>query len=61
MGLQRTVCEAGSNWHAGGSVKSSGRSDLFSIAVVYEIGAAVSNSLIFEVTLPIALKSSLGI
>lgn len=39
-----TICEAGSNGHAGDSVKSSGGLDLFSIAVVYETGAAVSNS-----------------
>lgn len=44
MVLHHTVCEAGSNWHAGDSVKSSGRLDLFSIDVVYEISAAISNS-----------------
>lgn len=37
MVLHHTVCEAGSNWYAGDSVKSSGRLDLFSITVVYEI------------------------
>lgn len=37
MGLHHTVCEAGSKGHAGDSVKSSGRLDLFSVAVDYEI------------------------
>lgn len=44
MALHHTACEAGSNGHTGDSVKSSGRLDLFSIAIVYEIRAALSNS-----------------
>lgn len=37
MGLHHTVCEAGSNGHARDNVKSNGRLDTFSVAVVYEI------------------------
>lgn len=37
MVLHYTVCEAGSNWHTGDTVESSGRFDLFGITVVYEI------------------------
>lgn len=43
MVLDYTVCEAGSNWHTGDIVESSGRFDLFSITVVYEIRAGISN------------------
>lgn len=43
MVLHYTVCEAGSNWHTGDTVESSGRFDLFGITVVYEIWAGISN------------------
>lgn len=61
MFLHYTVCEAGSHWHTGDTVESSGRSDLFGITEVYEIWAGISNYFDFEGPFLTAVKKQLGV
>lgn len=59
MSLHNTVCESGSNEHAGDCVKSSGRLDLFSILQFMKFEPHFLTLLIFEGTLQISLKKAI--
>lgn len=48
------------SWHIGGAAESSGRFALFSITVVDDIWAGISDDFAFEGISPIAIKQQFG-